>query len=113
MTRKRDLLAAGLEAAGLEVLPSAGTYFLTADFRPTGFNGDDLAFCRHITAEAKVSAVPVSAFYASPTHPIISCAPASPKRTISWSRPAPAWQAISAGEPPFPPHHAELRQVRR
>lgn len=64
MARKRDLLAAGLEAAGLEVLPSAGTYFLTADFRPTGFNGDDLAFCRHITTEAGVSAVPVSAFFA-------------------------------------------------
>jgi aspartate/methionine/tyrosine aminotransferase len=60
---KRDRLAAGLAAAGFKVLPSAGTYFVTADFRPLGFNGDDVAFCRHITTEAKVAAVPVSAFY--------------------------------------------------
>lgn len=64
MARKRDLLAKGLADAGLKVLPSRGTYFLTADIRPTGFNGGDLEFCRHITADAKVSAVPVSAFYA-------------------------------------------------
>ncbi len=63
MARKRDLLAKGLTDAGLEVLPSQGTYFLTADIRPTGFNGNDEAFCRHITAEAKVGAVPVGAFY--------------------------------------------------
>ena len=44
-------------------LPCQGTYFITADFRPLGFNGDDEAFCRHITTEAGVTAVPVSAFY--------------------------------------------------
>jgi aspartate/methionine/tyrosine aminotransferase len=63
MQRKRDLLASGLKDSGLEILPSAGTYFLTADIRGTGFNGADEAFCRRITSEAKVSAVPVSAFY--------------------------------------------------
>ena len=45
------------------MLASAGTYFLTVDFRPLGFNGDDEAFCRHIATEAGVAAVPVSAFY--------------------------------------------------
>jgi len=60
---KRDRLAAGLAAAGFEVLPSAGTYFLSVDIRSVGFNGDDEAFCRHITTEAGVTAVPVSAFY--------------------------------------------------
>ena len=60
---KRDRLAAGLAAAGFTVLPSGGTYFLTVDFRPVGFNGTDEAFCRHITTEAGVAAVPVSAFY--------------------------------------------------
>ena len=60
---KRDRLGADLEAAGFEVLPSQGTYFLTVDIRSVGFNGDDEAFCRHITEEAGVAAVPVSAFY--------------------------------------------------
>ncbi len=60
---KRDRLGAGLEAAGFEVMASQGTYFLTVDIRSVGFNGDDEAFCRHITAEAGVAAVPVSAFY--------------------------------------------------
>jgi len=61
--QKRDRLAAGLAAAGFEVLPSAGTYFLSVDIRSVGFNGDDEAFCRHITTEAGVTAAPVSAFY--------------------------------------------------
>jgi aspartate/methionine/tyrosine aminotransferase len=60
---KRDRLAAGLAAAGFEVLASQGTYFLSVDIRSVGFNGDDEAFCRHITQEAGVAAVPVSAFY--------------------------------------------------
>jgi aspartate/methionine/tyrosine aminotransferase len=60
---KRDRLAAGLAAAGFEVLASQGTYFLSVDIRSVGFNGDDEAFCRHITREAGVAAVPVSAFY--------------------------------------------------
>jgi len=61
--QKRDRLAVGLAAAGFDVLPSAGTYFLSVDIRSVGFNGDDEAFCRHITTEAGVTAVPVSAFY--------------------------------------------------
>jgi aspartate/methionine/tyrosine aminotransferase len=60
---KRDRLAAGLAAAGFEVLASQGTYFLSVDIRSVGFNGDDEAFCRHITEKAGVAAVPVSAFY--------------------------------------------------
>jgi aspartate/methionine/tyrosine aminotransferase len=60
---KRDRLAAGLAAAGFAVLASQGTYFLSVDIRSVGFNGDDEAFCRHITQEAGVAAVPVSAFY--------------------------------------------------
>ena len=60
---KRGRLGRGLERAGFRVLPAQGTYFLTADFAPLGFNGNDVEFCRHITAEARVAAVPVSAFY--------------------------------------------------
>ncbi|MGF1640248.1 MAG: aminotransferase [Rhodospirillales bacterium] len=60
---KRDRLATGLAAAGFRVLPSQGTYFLTVDIRAVGFDGDDAAFCRHITERAGVAAVPVGAFY--------------------------------------------------
>jgi len=60
---KRDLLSAGLAALGFGVLPAMGSYFVTADFAPLGFAGDDVAFCRHITEAAGVTAIPVSAFY--------------------------------------------------
>jgi N-succinyldiaminopimelate aminotransferase len=66
---KRDRLAAGLTAIGMEVLPCQGTYFLTAGFAALGFAGDDVAFCRHITEHARVAAVPVTAFYDAPDPP--------------------------------------------
>jgi aspartate/methionine/tyrosine aminotransferase len=66
MQRKRDRLADALQAIGFDALPSHGTYFVTTDFRPLGFNGSDEDFCRHITVEAGVTAVPVSAFYDEP-----------------------------------------------
>ena len=66
LQRKRDLLAAGLSDLGFGVLPTRGSYFVTADFRPLGFTGDDVSFCRTLTAEAGVAAIPVSAFYADP-----------------------------------------------
>ena len=65
LAARRDRLAAGLAAIGFGVLPAAGSYFLTADFRPLGFVGDDAAFCRHITTAAGVAAIPVGAFYQS------------------------------------------------
>ena len=61
---KRDLLASGLKEAGFDILPTDGTYFISADFRPLGFNGTDEEFCRDITMKAKVAAIPLSAFYA-------------------------------------------------
>jgi len=66
---KRDRLAAGLKRLGFGVLDTRGTYFITTDFRPLGFNGDDVAFCRALTVEAKVTAIPVTAFYASADAP--------------------------------------------
>jgi N-succinyldiaminopimelate aminotransferase len=67
---KRDRIGTGLAEVGFDVLDCQGTYFITGDFRPLGFNGDDVAFCKHITVEAGVTAVPVSAFYQDdpPTH---------------------------------------------
>ena len=44
-------------------MKSEGTYFLTVDFRPLGFESSDEEFCRLITTKAGVSAVPISAFY--------------------------------------------------
>lgn len=66
---KRDRLAEGLAALGFGVLPARGSYFVTADFTPLGFAGDDIAFCRHLTEVAKVTAIPVSAFYPGPDAP--------------------------------------------
>jgi aspartate/methionine/tyrosine aminotransferase len=66
MQRKRDRLAGALSSIGFGVLPTHGTYFVTTDFRPLGFNGSDVDFCRHITVAAGVTAVPVSAFYDAP-----------------------------------------------
>ncbi|MBT5309360.1 MAG: aminotransferase class I/II-fold pyridoxal phosphate-dependent enzyme, partial [Rhodospirillaceae bacterium] len=63
MGAKRDRLQAGLRDIGFETMDSQGSYFLTVDFRPLGFNGDDAEFCRHSTTEAGVGAVPVGAFY--------------------------------------------------
>ncbi|MFO1189595.1 MAG: aminotransferase [Alphaproteobacteria bacterium] len=63
MEQKRDRLADGLRRIGFEVARSDGTYFINADFRPLGFNGGDEEFCRMITEQAGVAAVPVSAFY--------------------------------------------------
>ncbi len=63
LAARRDRLSAGLAGAGLCVLPTQGSYFVTADFTPLGFAGDDVAFCRHMTEHAGVTAIPVSAFY--------------------------------------------------
>lgn len=63
LQNNRDRLAKGLRQIGFETMECEGTYFLTVDFRPLGFTGDDVAFCKHITTEAGVTAVPVSAFY--------------------------------------------------
>jgi aspartate/methionine/tyrosine aminotransferase len=70
LAAKRDLLAAGLERLGFGVLAADGSYFITTDISPLRFAGDDVAFCRTITEQARVAAIPVSAFYASnpPAH---------------------------------------------
>lgn len=70
MQEKRDLMAAGLARAGFDVLPCDGTYFITVDIRSVG-RDDDADFCRESTENAKVAAVPISAFY----HPSQTSAP--------------------------------------
>jgi aspartate/methionine/tyrosine aminotransferase len=63
LAAKRDRLSTGLRAVGFDVLPTDGSYFVIADYSAFGFDGDDVAFCRHITEHAGVAAIPVSAFY--------------------------------------------------
>lgn len=62
---KRDLLEKGLAEVGFGVLPCHSTYFMNVDFRPLGFDGNDVDFCRYLTVEAGVTVVPVSALFAS------------------------------------------------
>ena len=60
---RRDQLQSGLEATGFSVLPCQGAYFLIADFARLAPGEGDEAFCRRLTEEAGVAAIPVSAFY--------------------------------------------------
>jgi len=64
-TARRDLLAEALTSAGLSTLPVQGSYFLLADVQGLGFP-DDVSFCRYLTADIGVAAIPPSAFYADP-----------------------------------------------
>jgi aspartate/methionine/tyrosine aminotransferase len=61
-TRRRDGLRVVLDEAGLPTLPVQGAYFLMADVSGFGF-ADDVTFCRWLTSDVGVAAVPPSAFY--------------------------------------------------
>lgn len=65
LQRKRDLLCAGLRAAGLTVFRPAGTYFVITDVRPLG-EDDGAEFCWNLPERAGVAAVPVSVFCVDP-----------------------------------------------
>ncbi|MDO8381956.1 MAG: aminotransferase class I/II-fold pyridoxal phosphate-dependent enzyme [Microbacterium sp.] len=58
---KRDILGAGLRAAGFTVSEPRGSYFTVADASPLGVT-DAAAFCRDLPQRAGVVGVPVSAF---------------------------------------------------
>ena len=59
---KRDFFCAGLAEAGFEVYRPAGTYFVTTDTRPLGYD-DGMRFCRDLPHRAGVVAIPSSVFY--------------------------------------------------
>ncbi len=59
---RRRLLRGALEAAGLPTLPVEGAYFISADISGLGFD-DDRAFCRWLTTDVGVAAIPTSVFY--------------------------------------------------
>ncbi len=66
LSRKRDLLGAGLANLGLRVIVPQGTYFVTTDVRPLGY-ADGLAFCRELPGRAGVVAIPHQVFCDDPS----------------------------------------------
>ena len=60
--RKRDLFRAGLAATRLRLLPSEGSYFQVVDYSAISSLGE-ADFCRWLTTEIGVAAIPLSAFY--------------------------------------------------
>jgi aspartate/methionine/tyrosine aminotransferase len=63
---RRELLRSILEGIGLPTLPVEGSYFISADISVLGYH-DDRAFCRYLTTELGVAAIPTSAFYSDPS----------------------------------------------
>lgn len=61
--RKRDLFRAGLATTRLRLLPSEGTYFQCVDISGVS-DLPESEFCRWLTSEIGVAAIPLSAFYA-------------------------------------------------
>lgn len=60
---KRNLLETALSEAGLKPLPSYGSFFQVFDYSAHS-DLDELDYAKKLTAEAGVSAIPVSSFYA-------------------------------------------------
>ena len=56
---RRRLLLQILDSAGLPALPVQGSYFINVDISGLGF-ADDRAFCRFLTTELGVAAIPTS-----------------------------------------------------
>ncbi len=59
---KRDRLSDGLRALGFDVFVPAGTYFVTTDIRPLGFD-DGVDFCLRLPERCGVVAIPHEVFY--------------------------------------------------
>lgn len=60
--RKRHQLCDALRVMGFDVRVPEGSYYVTVDIRPLGFD-DDLALCRSLPQEAGVAAIPESVFW--------------------------------------------------
>ncbi|MBK9442848.1 MAG: pyridoxal phosphate-dependent aminotransferase [Comamonadaceae bacterium] len=59
---KRDLFRAGLEETRFKLLPCEGTYFQCVDISEVS-NLSETDFCKWLTSEVGVAAIPLSAFY--------------------------------------------------
>ena len=62
--RKRDLFRAGLAHSRFKLLPSEGSYFQCVDISGVS-NLNEADFCKWLTIEIGVAAIPLSAFYGS------------------------------------------------
>ena len=60
--RKRDLFRAGLAATRFKLLPSEGSYFQCVDISDVS-DLNEADFCKWLTTEIGVAAIPLSAFY--------------------------------------------------
>jgi len=60
--RKRDLFRAGLTRTRLRLLPSEGSYFQCVDYSSISDRSEE-DFCRWLTSDIGVAAIPLSAFY--------------------------------------------------
>ncbi|ROZ78204.1 pyridoxal phosphate-dependent aminotransferase [Ramlibacter sp. WS9] len=60
--RKRDLFREGLSRTRFKLLPSQGSYFQCVDISQVSDLGE-AEFCKWLTAEIGVAAIPLSAFY--------------------------------------------------
>ena len=60
--RKRDLFRAGLQHTRFKLLPSEGTYFQCVDISAVS-DLSETEFCKWLTSEVGVAAIPLSAFY--------------------------------------------------
>jgi L-glutamine---4-(methylsulfanyl)-2-oxobutanoate aminotransferase len=73
LSNARDYLGAALEEIGFLVYRPAGTYFIMVDHAEVGrrmgiSEPDDAAFCRRLTQEVGVAAIPPTPFYDHPEH---------------------------------------------
>ena len=67
---KRDFFRASLEKTQFKLLPTPGTYFQCADYSALNIPQaklNEADFCKWLTTQVGVAAIPVSAFYDRPT----------------------------------------------
>lgn len=67
---KRDFFKAGLSKTQFKLLPNPGTYFQCVDYTNLNIPEAKLSeaeFCKWLTSQVGVAAIPVSAFYDQPT----------------------------------------------
>ncbi|MCH8536937.1 MAG: aminotransferase class I/II-fold pyridoxal phosphate-dependent enzyme [Alkalimonas sp.] len=63
--QKRDTFVDALQGSRLQLLPAQGTYFQLADYSAIS-ELPDVEFCRWLTREHKIAAIPLSVFYQTP-----------------------------------------------
>jgi methionine transaminase len=64
--RKRDLFRSGLSGTRFRLLPSQGSYFQCVDYSDISELGE-VDFCRWLTTQVGVAAIPLSVFYSDGT----------------------------------------------